>query len=58
MVTLDRAGQGSVVLCCQHWALVACSPLDAVLSSTADYLGFMFFLCFQVSKWGLCCVCF
>lgn len=57
-VILDMAGQGSVILCHQRWALVACSPLDAVLYNMAVYLGFMFFLCFQVSKWKHCCVCF
>lgn len=57
-VILDMAGQGSVILSCQHWALVACSSLDAVLYSMAVYLGFMFFACFQVSQWKLCCVFF
>lgn len=57
-VVLDMAGQGSVILCHQCWALVAYSPLDAVLYIMAVYLGFMFFLCFQVSKWKHCCLFF
>lgn len=41
-VILDGAGQGGVILSCQHWALVACSPLDAVLPNVAvDFGGYV-----------------